>query len=262
MLSISNLKRMRSYLPLIFVAGIILIATLTTFIFFNSRTKSDANNPPEERTVVKELPLDQRPYTTLTPDNEGKELQLVITRIPSQVPTLEYELKYNRYEQEVKGDVPDGIPGTVSLDGKTSLERKLTLATCSSGRCRYHKNVKDIVLTIRLRDAKGKLVAKLSTDVVMRFGEKTISSAADVLKVTFDKKQSNIFIIMNTLGLPVPITGEIVAGPYGVFTSGKDKVNAQVIISKGKLQELSGSSWQTGSEKTKVPGVFLGITSQ
>lgn len=251
---------MKSYLPIFILVGVVLVIAFTGFIFFKNTTSKSNEQDKEEKPAVKELTLEERPYVTLTPDKDGKELILKVSRIPSQVSTVEYEVRYDRFESETGGDISDGVPGSVKVEGQTNIERKLTLGTCSSGVCRYHKGVKDIQLNIRLRDAKGKLVAqKLSTEVIMESDQKILKSADGVLTVTFSKTPAGTWIIMNTFGLPGKSDAATVSsGPYGVFTNSSGaKVLADVSSSKGSVKVWNFSKWDSVSGGATLPGIFV-----
>lgn len=49
----------------------------------------------------------------------------------------------------------EGAGGSINTKGKFSLSRKLLFATCSSGVCRYHKNIKNVKLTVTVTFKDG-----------------------------------------------------------------------------------------------------------
>lgn len=52
----------------------------------------------------------------------------------------------------------EGAGGTINTKGKYSLSRTLLFGTCSAGVCRYHKNIKNvkITVTVTFRDGSQK----------------------------------------------------------------------------------------------------------
>lgn len=249
---------MKSLLPVIvLIAGAAVILTLFAFKVLN-QPKQEASTSEEDKPLP-ELSVDQRPYITLTPDSRGQELTLFVSKIPGSSSTLEYELVYVADGQgSTKGTVTRGVPGSIDIAGQTSIERKLTLGSCSSGVCRYDKNVKDINLTLRLRNSDGKLIAKSDSAVVLQTGSKEVSSKNKDFTVSFKKALSGYVVLLNTYGLPEKFDKELKIGPYGVFTSEK-KVDGNISTS-GTFYKFD-KTWTQVSGKTTLPGVFVGIAS-
>lgn len=54
----------------------------------------------------------------------------------------------------------EGAGGTIKTKGKYSLSRLLLFGTCSSGVCRYHKKIKNAVLTVVITFQNGTLTTK------------------------------------------------------------------------------------------------------
>ncbi|MBI4058723.1 hypothetical protein HY404_00630 [Candidatus Microgenomates bacterium] len=238
---------MKSYLPIFLLILGVLVVAIAGFSIFNLRSKD--TTPSTDEVVVPTIPL---PYVALTPDGVGQELTLSVTGIDSAVATLDYELVYN-----TAAGVLQGVPGSVSVSGKSSLERKLTLGTCSSGVCRYDKGVKDITLTLRLRNSSGKVLAKVATGVSLLSKTKKLASTDDKFSLTLDKTPTGFYVVMQTSGLPSESSGTVVAGPYGVFTSGSSSQRGK-ITTVGIWQVWDGNKWQVLSDgATKTLGVFV-----
>lgn len=197
------------------------------------------------------LPIEQRPFTSLTPTSDGHWLIMKIGRI--NVPdaaTLEYELLYQ------VPDRPDqGIPGTVKLDGK-DIERKLLLGTESSGKYRFDEGVEHGTLTLKFRNSGNKLIGTISTDFHMQFATQVFSSQDGKFNYTIDEKlRGGYFVTMNTLGLPAPanFSPKVV---YGVFSSDKLKFPGQVTLD-GTVYYWNGESWTNlGDKMAPDIGVF------
>lgn len=243
---------MRSYLPIFLLIGGILIASLVGFVIFNLRSQEKTTLLEENEVVQAKIPL---PYITLTPDNLGRELSLSVVKIDSSVSTLEYELVYN-----TAAGVLQGVPGSVSVQGQNNISRTLTLGTCSSGVCRYDKGIRDITLTIRLRDKNGKLLAKFASGVTLSTKEKELASSDGKFKLTLDKTGTGFYTVLETGGVPTNAPGEVAAGPYGVFTSSDEKQSGQVSLPGGSIYILESGKWQQlVNSKVKILGTFVGI---
>lgn len=240
------------YLPIFLLIGGAVVISLVGFVIFNIRSKAPETSQ-DKKEVVRDLSVDERPYVSLTPNSLGNELTLKISKIPSSVSVVEYELVYN-----TAAGVTQGVPGSVDADGKTMLDRELTLGTCSSGVCRYDKGVKDIKLSLKLRDSKNKLVSKFSTNVDLTSGLQDLMFSGGKFSLELDKKPTGYFVVMETYGVSSKAPGAISSGPYGVFTSGSSAQSGTITLSGGKIYQLEGTSWkEVSGGKIKSPGTFI-----
>ena len=242
------------YLPVFLLIGGAVLISLVGFIIFNLRSRApEASKGKEE--VVKELSIDETPYVTLTPNSVGNKLVLKISKIPPSVSVIEYELVYN-----TAANVTQGVPGSVDVEGKTTLDRELALGTCSSGVCRYDKGVKDVKLSLKLKDSKSKLVAKFSTLVEFLTGATSLTHSGGKFSLILDKKGSGYYTVMETYGLPGKAPGSVSSGPYGVFTSGNSKQGGTITLSGGIIYQWEPNSWkEVSGGKVKTPGTFIAV---
>lgn len=247
---------MKKFLPILLVVIVGLGVIGGAFYFLTRATKPpvDSEEVVEEE-IVQELPLDQKPHVMLVPREDGHELNLTVSKIPQGTASLEYELVY----QSASG-VTQGVPGTIKdLSSGSSIERKLLLGSCSSGKCKYDDGVEKGTFTLRLRDGKGKLKAKMEGDFHLQKGTKELTSSTGDFSLTLDKAQANAFyIVMPTFGFPglAPFTLTGSEKPYGVFSTSlkqSGKVNGG-----GSSTYVYDSSWNklTDNKTTKL-GTFL-----
>lgn len=87
--------------------------------------------------------IDESVIVNLTSQNK-KEVILIVRSLPSGTSSVEYELSYL-----AKGDLPKGAIGTIPIEKENSIERKITLGTCSSGRCVYDEGVKSVKVSLK-----------------------------------------------------------------------------------------------------------------
>lgn len=80
----------------------------------------------------------------------GREILLSISGIPEGTEEIEYELSYL-----ASGDLPKGVIGTIKVSGSQSVERQITLGTCSSGRCVYDEGVESISVSLKFNGDYG-----------------------------------------------------------------------------------------------------------
>jgi len=242
---------MKKYLPIIlFVTGLIVV--VVAFLFVRGRTGSSGDYDDEN---VAELPFEKKPVASLTPSEDGHWLTLLIEKIDINAETLDYELIYV---------LPDGRSqgpgGTVKLKGEEELERKLLLGSESSGNYYYDEGVENGTLTLRFRDKKGKLVAKLSTDfTLLTQVQEYLSEDGDFTYTRTNKNiTDNYFVVMETFGVYQVPDDELVAGPYGVFSSSVNDEPGTVEIDGEKLYLYKNNDWLLLEDnKTVDIGIFV-----
>lgn len=243
-----NLKK---YLPFILVAVGILLLGSFYFLFLRKGGDEDSG---EDTSALIEVALPDRPYTSLTPKDDGHWLHLKIEKLKVPATSLDYELLYLLPSGE-----PQGVPGTIVLSGQTMIERDLLLGSESSGKFRYDEGVTNGTLTLRFRNDKGKLIAKFASDFHLQNSEKTLTSKDGKFKYTLDKNPTKTFFVtMPTIGVPGDLpSGTVSEGPHGVYSSSKAALPGVVNLS-GNVQRWSGSAWQAlSSGKSTDLGLFI-----
>jgi hypothetical protein len=206
----------KKYLPLLLL-GIGVLVLILVFVFIKNFSKEKGVVDEE---VAIEIAFKDRPVASLTPSEDGHWLNLKVDKIKvAKSSSLDYELLYTLPDGRTQG-----VPGTVDLKGKTSFERKLLLGSESSGKFRYDEGVKEGSLTVRIRDSKGKLLAKFSTKWHLQSNETDLTSVDGNFKYTLTGKPKGMFFVtMETFGLPsyeeTDLPASVESGPYGVFSS-------------------------------------------
>ena len=206
------MERFKKFLPFV-LFGFGLFVLIVVF-FVVKGGKKDVETVDE--TKLLEVNFDSRPVVSLTPTSDGHWLNLKIDKIVlPKTASVDYELLYSLPDGRTQG-----VPGNVSLNSDTKIERKLLLGSESSGKYRYDEGVKDGSLTIRLRDERGKLLAKFSTKFHLQSSDLEITSVDENFKYVLDKKPKGVFFVtMETFGLMDTSVQSVASGPYGVFTS-------------------------------------------
>lgn len=94
---------------------------------------------------------EQEAEVSLTPRYDKKAVILKISKIRSDVISVEYELSY-----EAKGGLPRGVLGKVDVkSGQETILREILLGTCSKNVCVYDEGVKKVSLTLRFNESSG-----------------------------------------------------------------------------------------------------------
>jgi len=139
MKKLTNIKVVLIILVLLFIGGGI-------YLLSSKNKKVEKNSVPNKENVEAVIPTtDASTVATLTTLNSGKEITLKMEGIPAETLTIDYELSYSTKQQGFQG-----VIGTIALNKKEKIiEKKITLGTCSSGKCVYHEVVGAIKTTLK-----------------------------------------------------------------------------------------------------------------
>lgn len=250
---------MNKILPIlvIVVIGLGIIGGAAWYFLLRSGPTTPQETNQEEEETVKELPLEQRPYTTLTPSKDGHSLHLHLERMPSDINSFDYELGY-----KTASGVNEGVTGYIKLSSDKTIDRDLLLGSCSSGKCRYHEGVEYGTITLKLRDREGKLTYRLTGGFHLQSNTKELNLPDQGFEFSSNTSSKNFYVTMSTIGLPAKAPGQVSAGPVGVFTSGKSKISGKVNLeNSGTLYNWTGSSWVKLENSTAASlGTFIKVT--
>lgn len=247
---------MKKILILIAVGVIVLAGAF--FLLKGQKTtgEKEAGSTGTSKKVV--LPIEERPFATLTPRTDGHALTLDVKNIKG-ANVVEYELPY------MAGDASRGTLGDIKLNGETSFSRNLLLGSesCSGTgekqvcKYKYDEGVSDGSLTLRLRGSNG--TQKYDTDFRLQKG-----SEAKIGLVSKDGNfqfqgtlPANVFyVVLSTIGLPQATTGKVVGGPYGVFTAGSNSAKGTIKITLTEpAQSVKALGWDGLSWKEYSKGL-------
>ncbi len=229
-----NLKK---YLP--FVLVVVGLLVFASFYFLFIQGKSEVADG-EDTSALINVELVDRPYTTLTPSSDGHWLKLNISKIKIPAYSLDYELLYH-----LPDGAPQGVPGTIMLNGQETIERDLLLGSESSGRFRYDEGVENGTLTLRFRNDKGKLLAKFVSDFHLQNSVAQLTSVDGNFSYTLGRvPQRTFFVTMPTFGVPGELPeGSISSEPYGVLSSSSSTQPGTVGIN-GNVHRWTGNMWE------------------
>lgn len=236
---------MKKILPIAIIIFLFLMGGVF-FVWRGRRQGPPATPTPKPEGVLIKTSLEERPYVTLTPRTDGKEFTLDIARIKNAT-EIEYELVY------LSQGLSRGVVGSTDLKGEKKISRKLLLGTCSRNVCKYDEGIEEGTLTLRFRGSDG--TRKFVSDFHLQQGEKELTSIDGNFKLEGKFALDTFYLAMSTIGLPEEMKGDVVAGPYGVFTPGSKLVkNGKVALTlseeapSAKLYSWTGIDWEEVEE--------------
>lgn len=213
----------------------------------------EKNQPSPSPEVYQQLALEEKPFLSLVPRADGRELTLTISHVQG-YDAVEYEIVYFSGEKQL------GLVGELDLKGRSfATKTGLTLGSCSKGVCKYDENVNGGNVTLRFRGVKP---AKIKSSFVLE----TIPAAGGQIS-SLDKKITLSFssggyyvILMDTQGLPgAKPEGELIAGPYAVFSPATVAVYTVLFSNPGKtfIWNTKKETWEELSGKVSLPTTFV-----
>jgi len=212
---------MKKFLPLILV-GAFLIVLLTVVFFVAKGMKSGGATPTSGDANVPDLPQVEWPVVSLTPTSNpavpgslGHWLDFKVQNLNvTGAASMDYELIYSTSDGGQQG-----VPGTVKLAG-TDIDRPLLLGSESSGKYRYDAGVEQGTMTLKFRDASGKLIGKLSTDFHLQTGVTALTSIDGNFTYNLNAIAKNVyFVTMKTFATPADSMVVVSSNGYSVFAS-------------------------------------------
>lgn len=244
---------MQKALPITLLVIIVLAIAGGGFWLFKSSTKPLQTQEVVDEETLKELPLEDRPYTTLKP-GPSCEYTLSLENIKKSPVEVEYEISYKNEE-----DVTQGASGSIKPKSATSGTKKILFGSESSGHRRCDKGVDGGELTLKYRDEEGKLIAMLDTKFEI-IEDESIFDLGGIYTVKLDKAITERFVAMPSLGLPEDAPNGASDQPYSLFTNNQTKINATVTAKDGKVYQWIGSNWKELSNgKTTSLGTFISV---
>lgn len=227
---------MKNYLKLI-IPGLILMVILV-WLFKPGKKAVTVNQPPTKKMdEINKLAIADRPFVTLVPREDGKEVKMTIDRVKA-ADQVEYEMEYQT------DSLIQGVFGTIDFTKEpVPVSKDLLFGSCSKGKCRYDEGVTGGSLTMRF---EGNTPFALKSDFNLqqqfdrdgRFVSRDSKATLDVGKTGLP---NNTFVIVaGTMGLPADVSGEIIAGPYSFLSAASPVLKSATLTIQSK-DDLTGA---------------------
>lgn len=141
--------------PMLIALGIITGVVVLGGVYMMSRRSTTTSQMMTITPTSDIIPtVDSSVKVSLAPAEAGKEVVLSVSGVPKSTSTIDYELSYNTAAQGLQG-----VIGTLAVkSGETTAKKQLTLGTCSSGTCVYHKVEGPVQLTLKFSGEYGQKI--------------------------------------------------------------------------------------------------------
>lgn len=238
--------------------------------FFAKKKKEEPKKVVSKKAqLVNQIELGKRPYLTLVPREDGREVSMTIDKLQLGEENVEYELEYQA------GNMIQGAGGRIDFTQEPApVTKKLLFGSCSKGKCTYDENVSGGSLTLTFAGKEG--YALKGDFTLNKMSEKEgIFSSRDAkvsLEVGSKDLPADVYVIVaSTMGLPGKVEGKVISGPVGFFTANKATLKSATLtfkshddLSKAKIMMWDGSQWQdlegkAGEEEISASVDQLGV---
>lgn len=240
------------------VAGL-LVALLLIGGFFWWRSQG-ASAPSEETNQKRKLtlptnviPVEERPYLTIQPLADGRNLEIHVESVKKDADVVEYELEYQA------GTLLQGAFGEIDATTLPAIA-KVLLGSCSAGgACTYHEDVQGGSLLTRYTGGDEPYALKSDWKYIDNTSREAAHSSKDA-KFQINGRtlgQQRYLIIFNTPGYPEGVPGSVVSEIYSLTASGAFSGQAELTMRANEEGELKIAAWD-GSEWTTYDGTIDG----
>ena len=138
---------------LMVIGGVVLTILILGTVLISSR-KPEVKKQEDEDLLPTEVVIptvDKSVKVNLVSSSLGREVTLQIKGIPSGTESIDYEISYSTKEGGLQG-----VTSSIEIKkAENSIERTITLGTCSSGTCIYHEVTGKIRLNLRFTGDYG-----------------------------------------------------------------------------------------------------------
>lgn len=183
---------------------LIIAAVYFLFIFHRVPGGSKSYETSGEVKEVSEIPIEKRPYVTLTPTSDGAEIIISIENM-AEFDRIEYELTYLADNPQIAGEKLERGATGVDINTKDAKYKKsILLGTASKGVRSPDRGIADGKLTMHSFKGETEYLSETKWDI-MEVGTEPMNLSAFGGDVTIrvPKFDKNYWVIIaDTVGLP------------------------------------------------------------
>lgn len=218
--------------------------------FTKPGTETTKASASVNKIVNSDISIDQRPYITLEPKSkvEPKSLGHWVTLTvdnPGNFTKTEYEFEYTT------GSMIQGGMGRIDfVVEKPPVAKEIAFGSESKGKYKYDEGVQGGKFIFHLFTDEEEALLKTDFNLVkVTASNKELTTPDGKATITLGKNDlanGDFVIIASTLGLPVSVPGEVLAGPYGFYTDSLDNLSDSTISfnQEGTVLYFDGQSWE------------------
>jgi hypothetical protein len=240
-------KKQKIVLALSLIVGLVMVAGLIIVRARQAAPVEDVVAPPPLPEIVNTIPVSDRPYVEMQPLASRNDLQITIHEPKIAADSVEIALEYDRNE-----GIMDALLRTFQLS-QLPVKEKLFLGSRSAGgHVTYHDDVIGGSLRMEFKGSEPYIL-----EIPWRYDDKAsqysqLSTADGRFQVELARPiRSAKVVVMLSPGLPAPLEGEVIAGPYlfrGVGALPQTEVTIRIRLietpSEVTLYGWTGEIWE------------------
>lgn len=244
------------------VIGAVVIAIILAIVGGVFAFKTRTSQPEEEQTTerparkpisqpVNEISVSERPWVSITPKADGRNLSLTVHTVAKSATTAEYELEYQA------GTLLQGAFGLLDLATVPSSE-EILLGSCSAGgACTFHEDIKGGTLVLSFEGDES-YALKQEWRYFDNWGNAETQFASKDSKFQLessDLAKQRFVVIYNSPGYPEGLEGTPVSDPYSLTGSSAIAGTADLTMRATEEGDLTimgfdGESWTSFETST------------
>lgn len=229
--------------PLLVGIIVVILAAIAGGIWYTQQSKTAAAPAPTEKKKkvsepVNVIPVTDRPFVSILPTADGKNVLVKIAALKKAATEAEYELEYQA------GSLLQGAFGNIKLD-KIPSETRILLGSCSAGgACSYHTDVQGGTLLLRLSGPENYALKHEWKYIENKAKETAFSSKDAKLQISgAELAKQKLLVITNSPGYPADPQGAVVSEHYALALGSELKGKLKLSIRAKEEGTLTIKGW-------------------
>lgn len=250
---------------IIAAAALFLIIAAIYFLFiFNMRPGGPKGYETSgEVKEVSEIPVEKRPYVTLTPTSDGAEIIISIENM-AEFDRIEYELTYLADNPQISGEkIQRGATGVDINTKDAKYKKSILLGTASKGVRSPDRAIADGKLTMHSFKGETEYLSETKWDL-MEVGTEpaTLSAFGGDITIRVPKFDKNYWVIIaDTVGLPRSADFDYknaILPSFGIFSIAPKFIRSADLMIKlsGEVSKPALYAWDASAKWQKIDAKF------
>lgn len=210
------------------------------------------------RILINELPLAERPFTVLVPHSTNR-LFTFVTIGANKAQTASLDLEYQ------SGDLLKGARASIDSPIASPFIKAIILGSCSTGgKCTFDTDLKSGTEKFKLTFPGQDVTHLLKGDFVFLSGQKNLPDG----KVSFEPSKLSAkenMIMMNSFGLPKPLTQETLLYPVVISATSDKLITGTMTINQAGVTSAAiydGATYQPLKIVSKENAVTVALSQK
>ncbi len=223
------MSKFKKFLPWLLVSLVVIGGGVFAYTRFHNGPTEETEETSSKKRIqepVNQIPVSERPYLTINPHADGRNITLAVETLKLPANEVEYELEYQA------GSLLQGAFGQFELDNLPARQQIL-LGSCSAGgACSYHEDVKGGSLLTRFSGGEETYALKSRWKYIINSESETSFSSQDA-KFQLDSDdlaRQSYLVIFNTAGYPEGLETEPVSEIYSLTSASSLTGSGQLTI--------------------------------